>query len=146
MPQVHAQSRAKRRYGVELSLGDLERMAGMIERGEATFVEIAHGNRNIYRVWCEAAQAEVPVVFDPESGHICTVLPSDFTRYSDKRKPSKVKRKREIDPEDLRLRPMDYDPCAECPHEAAPNNLLASRLEEALRKAGMITTSSPTRS
>ncbi len=137
MSVAHAMHRAKRRFGIEISANDVQNMADEIMLGNAEFLAFAPGDRKIYKVDCKGQS--MPVVFDETRRHIVTVLPAHVLERAigGKGRP-RLRRKREIDPEDLRVRAVEFDPNAEVPHEEAPNNALAEALKAALQKAGII--------
>lgn len=73
---IHAEQRAKERYGIELSEADREDMVSQIKGGRGLFFKKKDGSSkvSICLVWWHAAARIVPVYY--KAGRVLTVLPA----------------------------------------------------------------------
>lgn len=72
----HARQRAKERF--QLCATDLQNIANARRRGEGVFVEVRHGKE----FWImNLSGREVPVVWNPETDAVLTVLPKHALRH-----------------------------------------------------------------
>ena len=141
MQQVHAIIRAKRRYGLDLSMDDLQAMAEEIALGHATQMKRLSPERSLELVFCAKAGRALPVIYQIPTQRIVTVLPATAAQVVGRARRAKAQRVR-----------MDGEPIEEgdapplespLPTETPANNILAEALAKALREAGMLTPSSP---
>jgi len=70
----HAIDRIKQRYGVAVSMGEIRALVAAIRRNEARYLGPARDGAERWLVHFERINFDVPVVFDPRSGQIVTVL------------------------------------------------------------------------
>lgn len=74
---IHAEQRAKERYGVELSDANRADMVSQVKDGRGLFFKKKEGSSkvSIWLVWWPAASRIVPIYY--KAGRILTVLPTD---------------------------------------------------------------------
>lgn len=135
---VHAQKRAKERYGVELSSNELRAMEQTIISRGARYVGGAMGGCSRYAVWCPSLERDITVVWNHKDRRIITVLPEGHVRSVERRRAPRF-RERE---EDAISAGESIEASTEV-HEAAPNNILAEALRVALEGHGFITPRAP---
>ncbi|MCB5201916.1 hypothetical protein LH464_05410 [Neorhizobium sp. T786] len=74
---IHAEQRAKERYGIELSDADRADMIAQVKDGRGLFFKKKEGSSkvSIWLVWWAAASRIVPIYY--KTGRVLTVLPTD---------------------------------------------------------------------
>lgn len=74
---IHAEQRAKERYGVELCEADRADMVAQVKDGRGLFFKKKEGSSkvSIWLVWWAAASRIVPIYY--KTGRVLTVLPTD---------------------------------------------------------------------
>lgn len=87
----------------------------------------------IFWVWCSQADREIPVVYDFVSAVVVTVLPEDFDKRPTQRPRRRPAEFRQFDETETAEEASELEPIA-LVAEAAPNNVLAEALREALSK------------
>lgn len=74
---IHAEQRAKERYGIDLSDADRADMVSQVKDGRGLFFKKKTGSAkvSIWLVWWAGASRIVPIYY--KSGRVLTVLPTD---------------------------------------------------------------------
>lgn len=79
MIERHATTRARERYGLELTLADLQAVADQIrDKRDAVFMRRGHNGSEVWGVKVQGIWTRA--VLSPDTGKIITFLPAERTR------------------------------------------------------------------
>lgn len=70
---MHAIDRAASRYGLELKIGDLKRIAELIQTNHGSLVKIEADSRSIW--WLTYRDTRLKLIMSPDLYHVITFLP-----------------------------------------------------------------------